>query len=411
MSLHLHVSDSVIDGKSRIVTTLTEDGHPPIEVFHEFDGIMPRPENPLLDGNILCVLHYAMSRGKPFRVHGAVSRTILRNMEELQSAWVCWHPERYKKTEIIPDRIVDARPNAGKNKAIAAFSGGVDASFTAIRHAKTAPENTRYPVADVLMVHGFDVALEHPEYFDQLITRTRPFLDALNLRLHTVRTNSKILRVPEWPHDSHAAELAGCLHMFSDEFEYGLIGSSEPYDALIFPYSSNPATDHLLSGGQLTIVHDGAGYSRTDKVAGVAQFPIALRTLKVCWALGVDQSRNCGKCEKCIRTHLNFLAAGYANPPCFPEVFDIRLIRTLGIYTEGQMAELAGIVKYAKIKRVTGDWLEALEKRLSKGFTHYGHGPARRLATSMLAAIGLKRPVKHLWYKLKHLQPRDRRIS
>ena len=67
--------------------------------------------------------------------------------------------------------------------------------------------------------------------------------------------------------------------MLADEFQYGLIGSSEPYDALVIPWGSSPITDYLLSGDRLSIVHDGAGFSRTDKVAEVRHNQVACQTL------------------------------------------------------------------------------------------------------------------------------------
>ena len=62
------------------------------------------------------------------------------------------------------------------------------------------------------------------------------------------------------------------MQMFSAEFSHALVGSSEPYDALVLPWGSNPVTDRLLSGGRLAIVHDGAGFSRTDKISFLSGF-------------------------------------------------------------------------------------------------------------------------------------------
>ncbi len=52
----------------------------------------------------------------------------------------------------------------------------------------------------------------------------------------------------------------------------------------------------------MRLVHDGAGYSRTEKVGFVAQHPVATKALKVCWQ-GKERGRNCGVCEKCVRTN------------------------------------------------------------------------------------------------------------
>jgi hypothetical protein len=44
-------------------------------------------------------------------------------------------------------------------------------------------------------------------------------------------------------------------------------------------------------------------------VLAIAEDPVAHVTLRVCW-LNPDQSNNCGRCEKCLRTMTSLAAAG-----------------------------------------------------------------------------------------------------
>src|SRR5262249_536940 len=145
----------------------------------------------------------------------------------------------------------------------------------------------------------------------ELIDRTRVVREASGSQLRIVSTNSKEIFQQHWGY-TFAAQLAACLHLFSAEFSHALIGSSEPYNALVLPWGSNPVTDHLLSGGCLNVIHDGAAFSRTEKIAFLSGSPAALQSLKVCWE-GKNQGRNCGVCEKCVRTLLNFLAVGISD--------------------------------------------------------------------------------------------------
>jgi hypothetical protein len=228
--LHLSVSNDIVNGKSRRTTSLHEDGsNKTIEVFYEFDSQIEWSENTLLDGHVFAILLYACSLGKPLKVHGPISRTALRNIDELQLAWGKWKPEIYKKIEIIPDYVDNKIRRQIGGKTIAAFSGGVDATFTALRHTKILPENIRYPLSSVLMVHGFDVDVYNCRDFKQLTKRVSPLLEYLDLEFRTIRTNSRDLKLQDW-NDSHGLELAACLHMLSDEFEFGIIGSSGSYD-------------------------------------------------------------------------------------------------------------------------------------------------------------------------------------
>ncbi len=396
--LHLSVSNSITDGKSLRITKLSEDNVIPIELFHEFDCDIPFSETTLLDGHVLTLLLYIMSRGKPLRVHGNLSHGGMRNMEELQLIWSRWKPENYRKIEIIPDSVVDGR-RIGPNKAISAFSGGVDATFTAIRHTKLLPESTRYPLTDVMMVHGFDVGLSNNIFFEQLKIRVKPLLNELGLSLRTIRTNSKELGLQHFS-DSFALELAGCMHMHSEEFQYGLIGSSEPYDALVLPWGSSPVTDHLISGDRFSIIHDGAGFSRTDKVAAVARYPTACKTVKVCWEEGTNQSENCGRCQKCVRTKLNFLSVGSPIPESLPGGLNLDDIRDMNINHRLEISELAGIIKYAKAHSIIGEWITVLERRISRGLTTYERSLPRKVIMDTLKAIGLKGPLKKIWRKI-----------
>ncbi len=405
--LHLEASNSVIDGKSRRVTHLREDGSTKkMEIFYEFDRIVPWSEHTLLDGHVFAILLYASSQGKPLRVHGAVSHAALRNLEELQLAWRIWKPEIYKKIEIIPDRVDNSHKIAREEKAIAAFSGGVDAMFTALRHTKILPKSIGYPLQSLLMVHGFDVDVYNFTAFEQLVSRIKPFVDDLNVELRMVRTNSRDLKIQDWD-DSFALELAGCLHMYSDEFEFGIIGSSEAYDALVMPLGSTPATDYLMSGEVFSIIHDGAGFSRTDKVAEVKNHQVACETLKVCWA-GANQSGNCGKCEKCVRTQMNFLATGAtSNPACFSNELDVNDINNIKIHTEAQLAEMVSIVSYAEAHNVNGQWLTILKARIAEWKPtdpkelekQKKGGIIKRVLVKTITKLGLAEPAKKIWRK------------
>ena len=220
--LELRVTNSNKWGKSRRVTQILNPlVNKPIEIFHEFDRIVPFSDNTILDGHVFAILLYAASQKLPLRVYGNLSSLGLRNMREIQLAWRRWKPELYDCVEIIPDKIVENYSVPANPKAISAFSGGVDATFTALSHTKNLPLNTRYPLKSVLMVNGFDVELGNNTGFKNLVNRITPLLEELQLDFRTIRTNSRELRIQNW-YDSSALEIAGCMHMLYEEFSYGL---------------------------------------------------------------------------------------------------------------------------------------------------------------------------------------------
>lgn len=334
-----------------------------LSLFFDLIGDTESPAPRALDGFLFGIIFFAMEYGRPLRVHGAVSRSALLNISEFQSAWVCWRPSKYKKIEIIPDEIVDFPTGAHAPRAVSAFSGGVDGTFTAIRHKLLQLGNASYPLTDVLFVHGFDVPLGKPETFDLLLQRVRPLIDELGLKVRIVRTNLKEAAGQYWE-DSFGAQLAACLHNYSHCFDYALMGSGEPYTNIFYPWGSTPATDYLMSGDQMRLVLDGSAYTRTEKMQTLRQYPTALKTLKVCWE-GAAQDRNCGVCEKCIRTKLNLLAVGVSDAPCFDQPLELEQIQKIRLINDAQLLELRTIQDFVKGHGVDGPWVSYLDRRIS----------------------------------------------
>jgi hypothetical protein len=387
------------DGTRRTLTiTDTADGRE-ISVYFDFIG-EAFPEPFVLDGFVNAVIFYAMGSGQNIFVDGPMTRSSLVNLAAFQEAWSCWKPDIYRPIKIEPSSITDDAPR-GPAQTIAAFSGGADAIFSVLRHL-----GDQCAISSVMLVHGFDVPTDRAEDFKLLVERVRPLLDHLNLRLRIVRTNLAELRFQEWE-DSFLAQLSCCLHNYSHEFRFGLTGSGEPYNALVLPWGQNPCTDYLLSGDGFSIVHDGAAFSRTEKIEVIARDPVATRAVKVCW-LAADRSKNCGVCEKCVLTRLNFKAVGIDNPSCFDGQITEDQIRLTTLRNEMFRAEFESVLHYANRRGIRGDWLKYMEKCLryhdrgpvGRALTHLAYGDLsllaakirRKLPKSRLLGYGLTKP-------------------
>jgi hypothetical protein len=83
----------------------------------------------------------------------------------------------------------------------------------------------------------------------------------------------------------------------------------------------------------------------------------------VCWE-GVDQGRNCGVCEKCIRTKLNFLAAGIESPECFQEPLTIEDVHSLRVRNLRQLHELQMILGDLDPNQFSDPRFEALRRKV-----------------------------------------------
>ena len=281
--------------------------------FERADG-EPAPTESA-DMFVLASLLYWMSIGSDVHVNAVVTRETLANVEELQHVWSRWRPDRYRRIRISAEQTVDARHRSAGTAL--AYSGGLDAQYSLLRHVwhRAGHQNRHIDVA--AMVHGFDIPLGEQDNFDRSAERAASILSTVDVPLTTIRTNFR--EIPQEWQDSHALGLAAALNLLSEHQGVGLIASGKPYDLLDSPWGSSPITDHLLSTGSLEIRHDGAGASRTEKAMLFAESGPSIQHLRVCWQ-SAQRDKNCGRCEKCLRTYWNLRVAGVDNPSCFQEI-------------------------------------------------------------------------------------------
>jgi hypothetical protein len=378
---HLEVREVPLGGGVRREARLRVDGRSEHICWH-YDIIGGEVGHiSVLDGYVHSILFFALKLGLPLRVHGGLTETALYNLDEFIRAWAQWRPDLYRYFEIYPDEIV-AAARIPMRRAIATFSGGVDANFTLVRN-KSRMGRGGHDIKSVLMIHGFDVDYDNDAAFHQLISRVQPTFDEFEVDLKIIKTSSKFID-QDWE-DSFGAQLSGCLHQFSNAYDTALIASSEPYTALVYPLGSTPITDRLFSGGFMNIVHDGAQFTRTEKVEFLVNFPSVVNRLKVCWE-GSVQHENCGVCEKCVRTRLNFMAVGKRDPGCFADPFQPGHIGKLKVRNAFQIGELRTLLAYAKGHDITDPWVDMLSQRIKM----LGH---RRRLINGLEKLGLCGPI------------------
>jgi len=332
-----------------------------LNVFFEISGDILPPPLEVHDFAVLAALVPAMRGGQPIHVEGVVSEDLIRNLEEFQEVWALWR-SKYRPVRITADQIVPARPPAPR-RGVFAFSGGVDGAFALVRHhSGHAGHRTARPVC-AMVVHGFDIPLGEQGAFDRARDSIAQVMNVFGLPLATVRTNWRSEVCQDWAME-FGTGLAACLHQFHGLANVGILGSDEDYAHLELPWGSNPVTNPLLSGGSFQVHTEGGGFTRTDRVRLICDYPEIAARLRVCWE-GPVTGANCGRCEKCIRTKLNFMA-NKRDPLCF----DGKATRAqvLGITTRNkvQLAYLREIRDSARRNGVTEPWLSTLALTIAK---------------------------------------------
>ncbi|MBW4648298.1 MAG: hypothetical protein KME06_06310 [Kastovskya adunca ATA6-11-RM4] len=315
------------------------------------------------DPFLVAMMLPAMRHSAPLIVHGKVSPSLLQNLVEFQAAWACWRPNEYYPIEISAE-VEEEIPIIASEVAVAAFSGGVDSCFTAFRHRENRCGRQARNLQAGLMVHGFDIPLEESLVFDRAAEKSRLILDSLGMKLIPIATNYRqVLPSINWL-DAYGPAIASSLMLLSRSYNVGLIGSAFSYHNLLLPRGSNPVTDPFLSSKAFQIIHDGAGFDRLGKIKEIGHWQEATQHLRVCWQ-GAQKDRNCGRCEKCIRTILGFRALGLSKPACFDQdVTDEQIIGIKGL-TAIQLYEMELILQAVK-GSVTDSWVNALEKCITR---------------------------------------------
>lgn len=358
MKTHVWIEDPCDDGEHRHLSAVLErpDGERntiwfrvPLEYA---DKLSTRA-----DAFTVISLFTAMRLRSPLHIHGEVSPSLLRNLEEYQAIWSTWAPEQFSMVEISADVERERAVSSVPDQAIVAFSGGVDAVFTAYRHRQKLCGRRARVIGAGVMIHGYDIPPDDDAMFTAAYTRARAMSDALDFPLIPVTTNYRQLE-SRWE-EVHLACVASCLMLFEGSYNAGLVGSSDSYAEPVLPWASTPMSDPLLSSGSFPIVHDGAEYNRVGKLEILSRWEPANDSLFVCWEPTPD-GRNCCRCKKCIRTILNYRAMGLGLPKTFERDIDDTQIATMRNMRE--ITDFEDLLKLAHKNHVTGTWIPVLER-------------------------------------------------
>ena len=359
------VLETTVDGQRRscLIKEMNVNGDTAKkELWFLYPNELPMPEDNDCDSYLLAALLPAMRMKANIIVRGSVSRELLANLTELQSVWNKWLPEEFFLIDIKVDSVRDKEVRV--QGAIAAFSGGADAQFTAYRHAKSLAGYATQDIKAGVFVHGFDIPLTDIEGFAGAAKMATEVLNDLGLILLTVETNIRELWNINWEYYCGMA-LASVLSGLKGYAGIGLVGSGEPYDALVIPWGSNPITDPMLSSSTFKVIHDGAGFNRSEKIQTISEWPVGMQNLRVCWA-GGHHDRNCGCCEKCVRTRLNFLLSGVINPTCFNSSLKSSSFKSIALRSEASRIEWK-LIRSEIIQTGLGiEWLTQVDQVLKR---------------------------------------------
>ena len=342
---------------------------------------------------LLAAVVHAMAEGRDLVLHAAASAELLGNLAEFRDAWHRWRPNAYAPIAIEADEVRPrGTPRVRGAGVVASYSGGVDSSFTLWQHASGLAGHRSRRITHAVFVHGFDIPLADADGFETGCRRAKPLLAGLGVSLVPIRTNFREALTGRWE-QAYGPALAACFHQLRPHCGEALLASSRTYDALLFPMGSNVITDPLLSSADLTVVEDGAGLNRCEKIARLAGWPAGVEALRVCWE-GERRDRNCGECEKCVRTMCNFLAAGLPVPSCFDRTPTAAALERVRLRSPVLAEEWAQLLLVAQQNGVGAKWVDVARRKVASYRRRMAvRETAGRLARAMLPG-GVRRLVR-----------------
>jgi hypothetical protein len=240
----------------------------------------------------------AQAMGVPLEITGELDRVWRINARNLQDIYYDWYG--YQPVEIVCQG--DSDPSRGTGKDVTLFfSGGVDSFFTAQRK--------KGDFDNLLFVHGMDIPITSTgkveSYFPHVIDAARHY-DARPALMSTNIQEDPTLQVLPWI-DVVGGVMGAVAHV-QEGVGFSILSASTTLNKA-FPWGTHPVTDELYSTYNSRIEHCGILTDRFSKIREIHQLPVVQNNLRVCWDQ-VGDFRNCGECEKCLRTYTALVVLG-----------------------------------------------------------------------------------------------------
>lgn len=262
----------------------------------------------------IAALPIAMACGWNMQSAAPVSTLLTNAVSKIQDMLCLWIPKAQRIEWQVP--VQPSHPRSTECGTF--FSGGVDSYYTFLKHQEA--------ISSLIFVTGFDVPLHKTALIERVGAHMKACATGFQKHLIEVKTNLREFcdQFVSWRY-YHGAALGSVANLLSAQVGTVYVAATHTYANLI-PCGSHPMLDPLWSSEAVKIVHDGCEATRFQKVDRMAQNPIALRTVRVCYRNKANEL-NCGRCEKCLRTMTSLYALD-ALKDCttFDAPFDLRRI-------------------------------------------------------------------------------------
>lgn len=307
-----------VDGNRAILSaSIKFNGSPtsfPETLWFSVDSKFAHLLDPRFEPFVVTLCPFAASSREEIVFDGPLSERLSVGLSEYWRVLTTWNPDMFGPIEIKASNF--SEENRGGGAPAAAFSGGVDSFFTQyLNRERPLGFKTKYAV----FVHGFDIPLSQEKIFEDAAAAYENVLRQEDVELVRLTTNAREFIPPGFWEMGHGSALAGAALALSAGINRFFIPSSKSYGTLE-PWGSDPLIDSLLSTEYLQVIHDGAYYTRFDKISLMKDWDPFRRLIRTCYKKP-SAFENCGKCQNCRRTMMVLASLGVLDRfPTFPTV-------------------------------------------------------------------------------------------
>jgi hypothetical protein len=292
-----------LDGQCEISARVRRGDNEQLRLWWQFPE---RFEPADLDGSpfVAGALLWAMRHREDVTVDAPVSARLLAGLEGIMAVYRSLFPEQVANVSITAP---PASPPPATDATGCFFSRGVDSWYAVLTALEDDPQSP--PLTELVFSPDFFPVDRWPR--DVLRAKSAATVAAAR------RTGCRVVEV-----ETNLKRDFGGAQLTSTALALGLsrmlIGSGAMHGEIV-PAGKHPALDRRFSTERTQVVYYGDA-NRLDKIARIARCQVAMETLHVCRANSATDDRNCGRCEKCLRTMLELHVAGALDGcPAFAE--------------------------------------------------------------------------------------------
>lgn len=270
---------------------------------------------------LFLMLPVCMKLGEDLEVTGTLTTTAVSAFNSAQDELLIAHPHLQKIKLKYEGVLEELEPSKAPKTIGSFFSGGLDSTYTV---------EVVQEIETLVGIWGFDIALKRVDHWNLSKDLLERYAEATGKKLILVKTNIRELSngLLSWGADYHGTALSGIAMALSNHLKRVYISATHSEETK--RWGQFPSLSKAFSTEHQELIEHGPQI-RTEKALALANKP-ETTLLRVCYRNKTGLA-NCGVCQKCIRTRIEFSLVnapyrpiGLEIKPTFTELLKVKIL-------------------------------------------------------------------------------------